>query len=131
MTVFRTVIDARDAALAACVEAWSSKSAIQGWQVDDAARDVLERMGFKDGIRHRTGHSLSGGTKVHGIGVNIDGLETRDTRTLIPGVGFTIEPGLYFADFGVRSEINVYMDPMRGPVVTSSMQRQNEPVWMA
>jgi len=123
-TVWEAVKGARDAALRRVQAAWAAKEAVQGWQVDDAARGVLLASPFKEFIRHRTGHSLSAGPKVHGVGVNIDNTETHDTRGLIPGIGFTIEPGLYLPDFGIRSEINVYMDPQRGPVVTSQIQDQ-------
>ena len=80
-------------------------------------------------IMHRTGHSLSPGPMVHGLGMNLDNLETHDTRQMLPGIGFTIEPGAYLPkeNFGVRNEINVYVDPAKGPVVTSGMN--DEPVW--
>ena len=78
---------------------------LQGWQVDRAASTVLRDAGFGAHILHRTGHSL--GETVHGNGVNMDDYETHDDRRLLPGTGFTIEPGLYFDDFGVRTEINM------------------------
>ncbi len=124
--VFEAVKAARDAGVAIVQEAWNAKRKIQGWQVDDAARVKIEQAGFGDGIKHRTGHSLSGGPKVHGVGVNIDNLETHDTRELLPGIGFTIEPGAYFADLGVRMEINVHMHPVKGPVITSCIQDEIE-----
>jgi Xaa-Pro dipeptidase len=119
--VFNTVKAARDAALDLVRRRHTAGAAVQGWEIDEAAMSVL-RAAHPDAIRHRTGHSLSPGPKVHGVGVNIDNTETHDTRTVLPGVGFTIEPGLYFHDFGVRLEINVFMDPSRGPVVTSCVQ---------
>lgn len=122
MAVYRAVKAARDAAVTACTKRWAAKSPIQGWEVDEAAMAELRGAGFADGIRHRTGHSLSPGPKVHGMGVNIDNTETHDTRELLPGVGFTVEPGLYFNDFGVRLEINLWVDPAKGPVVTSCVQ---------
>jgi Xaa-Pro aminopeptidase len=73
--------------------------------VDRAASNVLKDAGYGDQILHRTGHSL--GESVHGNGVNMDDYETHDDRQLLRGTGFTIEPGVYFGDFGVRSEINV------------------------
>jgi Xaa-Pro aminopeptidase len=73
--------------------------------VDRATRDVITAAGFGDYFIHRTGHSL--GEEVHGNGVNMDDYETHDDRRLLPGTGFTIEPGVYFSDFGVRSEINM------------------------
>lgn len=123
--VFNAVKAARDASLARAVDGWKKKEPIQGWQLDDAARDrLLTASGgaYKDFIRHRTGHSLSQGPAVHGLGMNLDNLETHDTREMLPGLGFTIEPGLYLPDFGVRLEINVYADPVKGPVVTSCIQ---------
>jgi Xaa-Pro aminopeptidase len=102
---FAAVRDARDAAIALVVEAAAARGPLQGWQVDRAARDVLERSGYGDRILHRTGHSL--GPEVHGDGVHMDDYETHDDRQLLPGTGFTIEPGLYFERFGVRTEINM------------------------
>ncbi len=120
--VYAAVKAARDASLARAVEGWKRKEAVQGWQLDDAARDRLVAAGFEKFIKHRTGHSLSQGPAVHGLGMNLDNLETHDTREMLPGLGFTIEPGLYLPEFGVRLEINVYADPVKGPVVTSCVQ---------
>jgi Xaa-Pro dipeptidase len=78
---------------------------LRGWEVDRAAATVLKAAGYGPQILHRTGHSL--GESVHGNGVNMDDFETHDDRRLLPGTGFTIEPGVYFGDFGVRSEINM------------------------
>lgn len=79
---------------------------LHGWEVDRAARGVLEQAGYGDHILHRTGHSL--GESVHGNGVHLDDYETHDDRRILPGAGFTVEPGLYFDTFGVRTEINVF-----------------------
>ena len=79
---------------------------LRGWEVDRAARQVLVDAGFGEFVAHRTGHSL--GENVHGNGAHLDDYETHDDRRLLPGTGFTVEPGLYLGDFGVRSEINVY-----------------------
>ncbi len=122
--VYDSVRRARDAALALAQSAWKRGEPVQGWQLDDAARNELVSAGFQRYIRHRTGHSLSPGPKVHGVGMNLDNLETRDTRQMLPGIGYTIEPGLYLPDFGVRLEINVYVDPQKGPVVTSCFQEE-------
>ena len=124
MQVFRAVKAGRDAAVAAVQSAWAAQRPIQGWQLDDAARAPMLAAGFEKNIKHRTGHSLSPGPKVHGLGANLDNMETRDTRTIMPDTGFTIEPGLYFDDLGVRLEINLYMDPARGPTITSCVQEQ-------
>ncbi len=113
---------ARDASLARARRAWDARERLQGWMLDDAAREVLIAAGFERFIRHRTGHSLSPGPKVHGLGVNLDNLETHDTRLVLPGLGYTIEPGVYLPEFGIRSEINVFTDPERGPQVTSCIQ---------
>ena len=120
--VFDTVKAARDRCVERARQAWQSRERVQGWQLDEAAREVLISAGYRQFIRHRTGHSLSPGPKVHGMGVNIDNLETHDTRELITGVGFTVEPGLYLPEFGVRLEINCYVDEQQGPIITSCVQ---------
>lgn len=122
VAVFNTVKAAQTAAVRLAQSRWASKQPAQGWEIDDAAMSILRASPWPDAIRHRTGHSLSPGTKVHGMGVNIDNTETHDTRELLPGVGFTIEPGLYFADFGVRLELNMHVDPAKGPTVVSCVQ---------
>jgi Xaa-Pro aminopeptidase len=95
---------------------------MQGWQLDDVARNTIVAAGFEAYVRHRTGHSLSPGPAVHGLGVNLDNLETHDTREVLPGIGFTVEPGIYLPEFGVRLEINMFVDPQRGPTITSCVQ---------
>lgn len=122
--VYESVRAARDAAVALARRRWDERTPVQGWEIDEAAMRVLRDAGYEEGIRHRTGHSLSPGPKVHGLGVNIDNTETRDTREVLPGVGFTVEPGLYFADFGVRMEVDVYADPVDGPRITSCVQHE-------
>lgn len=122
LKVFNTVRDARDASVAAAQKAWKAKEQAEGWQLDEAARGVIIGAGYGQYIKHRTGHSLSPGALVHGIGMNLDNLETRDTRRMMQGTGFTVEPGIYTPAFGVRNEINVYVDPVAGPVVTSCVQ---------
>ncbi|HEY7790386.1 MAG TPA: M24 family metallopeptidase [Vicinamibacterales bacterium] len=104
---FGAAAAARDAALAVVQEAARAGQTVHGWEADRAARAVLQEAGYADRILHRTGHSL--GTEVHGNGANLDDYETHDDRRIIVGTGFTIEPGLYFDDFGVRTEINVVM----------------------
>jgi Xaa-Pro aminopeptidase len=103
---FRAVVEARDAAIALVEESARNNRDLRGWQVDRAARAVLEQAGYADHVLHRTGHSL--GEHVHGNGVHLDDYETHDDRRLLPGAGFTIEPGLYFDTFGVRTEINMF-----------------------
>ncbi len=111
--VFRIVAEARDAALARVQAAVRSGEAVHGWQVDRAARDVIEQAGYGERFVHRTGHSL--GTNVHGNGVHMDDFETHDDRRLLTGTGFTIEPGIYLPAFGIRSEINVVVTPTEAP----------------
>jgi Xaa-Pro aminopeptidase len=103
---FDAIVRARDAAVALVEEAAMSGRELHGWEVDRAAREVLVQSGFSDHILHRTGHSL--GETVHGNGVHLDDYETHDDRRILPGTGFTVEPGLYFDSFGVRTEINVF-----------------------
>jgi Xaa-Pro aminopeptidase len=118
---FEAVVAARDAAITLVQRAVSGGQELRGWQVDRAASSVLRSAGFGDRILHRTGHSL--GESVHGNGVNMDDYETHDDRRLLVGTGFTIEPGVYFDDFGVRSEINMIVGPrdarVTGPVQTA------------
>ena len=103
---FAAAAAARDAAVALVQDATSAGRELRGWEVDRAARTVLQEAGFGAHILHRTGHSL--GESVHGNGVHLDDFETHDDRRILPGTGFTIEPGLYFDAFGVRTEINMY-----------------------
>ena len=103
---FSAVAQARDAAVDLVEVAAREGRDLRGWEVDQAARAVLQRSGFGDHVLHRTGHSL--GESVHGNGVHLDDYETHDDRRLLPGTGFTIEPGLYFDTFGVRTEINMF-----------------------
>lgn len=104
--VFGTAREARDAAVELVADRVRAGRPISGWEVDRAARDVIGAAGYGDRFMHRTGHSL--GEEVHGNGVHMDDYETHDERRLIAGTGFTIEPGIYLDDFGVRTEINVY-----------------------
>ena len=103
---FRAVADARDAAVALVEDAARAGRDLRGWEVDRAASDVLQTAGYGKHILHRTGHSL--GEQVHGNGVHMDDYETHDDRRVLSGTGFTIEPGLYFETFGVRTEINMF-----------------------
>jgi Xaa-Pro dipeptidase len=105
---FEAVAAARDVAVRVVQDAARDGADLRGWQVDQAARAVLADAGYAEQILHRTGHSL--GTDVHGNGVHMDDYETHDDRRLLPGTGFTIEPGLYFPTFGVRTEINMFFD---------------------
>jgi len=93
--VFNLVAKARDASFNAVKSAWNSHQPIRGCDLDAAARRVFEAAGELDAVKHRTGHSLSPGPKIHGLGANLDDFETRDTRLILPETGFTIEPALY------------------------------------
>jgi Xaa-Pro dipeptidase len=118
---FAAVAGARDAAIATVRQSIAAGREVHGWEVDRAASAVLHGAGFGDRILHRTGHSL--GEAVHGNGVNMDDFETHDDRRLLPGTGFTIEPGVYFDDFGIRSEINMIVHAhdaaVTGPIQTA------------
>lgn len=118
---FAAVCGARDAAVAALERAYAAGRPIAGWELDRAARTYLAERGLAEAFTHRLGHSL--GVDVHGRGANLDDFETHDTRPLIPGLGFTIEPGLYYERFGVRSEINVFIGP-GGPEITTAVQHE-------
>ncbi len=120
--IFNVVRDARDAALAFIRERYASGQPLYGWEVDDACRAVVAKAGYGDFFIHRTGHSI--GEHVHGNGVNIDNLETKDERLLVPGICFSIEPGIYLAgEMAVRSEINVFITPSGSVEVAGAMQR--------
>ena len=103
---FAAIREGRDAAIRLIQSAARERRDLRGWEVDRAARDVIERAGYGSAFIHRTGHSL--GETVHGNGVHMDDYETHDDRRLLPGTGFTIEPGVYFDRFGVRTEVNMY-----------------------
>jgi Xaa-Pro dipeptidase len=122
--VFDIVRGARDLIVHRLHEAWRAGDPLQGCQLDRLARDHITEAGFGDRFLHRTGHSLSPGPAVHGLGANLDDVESRDTRTLLPGTGFTIEPGIYLPGFGVRLEIDVFVDPADGPTVTTPAQEE-------
>jgi Xaa-Pro aminopeptidase len=104
---FGAIRDGRDAAIALVQSAVRDGREIRGFEVDRACRAVIERAGFGRQFIHRTGHSL--GETVHGNGVHMDDYETHDDRRLIPGTGFTIEPGVYTEHFGLRTEINMFV----------------------
>ena len=119
--VFDIVIGARDAAFAEMEAAFSAARTLQGWELDKVARDYIEAAGYGEFFNHRLGHSL--GREVHSNAVNLDSWETHDTRQLIPGIAVTIEPGIYVPEFGVRSEIDVFMAE-DGPEVTTERQQE-------
>jgi Xaa-Pro dipeptidase len=106
--IFTIVARARDAAIAVVRDAFLAGRPLQGWQVDDAARAVITQAGYGPYFVHRTGHSI--GQETHGNGANMDNLETHEERRVLPRTCFSIEPGIYLPDFGVRSEVNVFVD---------------------
>jgi Xaa-Pro aminopeptidase len=118
--IFAIVAAARDRAIGFVQQSLAAGRTIQGWQVDRAARGVIRKAGYGKYFVHRTGHSI--GQEVHGAGANMDGLETHDQRRILPQTCFSIEPGIYLPQFGVRSEVNVYIDGsearVTGPVQT-------------
>jgi len=105
--IFDIVRRARDKAIELILSSVAAGKRLQGWQVDNAARGVIEKAGYGKYFFHRTGHSI--GEAIHGNGVNMDGLETRDTRHLIPRTCNSVEPGIYLPEFGIRSEVDVYI----------------------
>jgi Xaa-Pro aminopeptidase len=106
--VFGIVRDARDKAIARVKAAVAAKEPLCGYQVDDAARAHIRDAGYAEYFFHRTGHSI--GVEVHGTGANMDNLETHDERRVIPWTCFSIEPGIYLPEFGIRSEVDVFVD---------------------
>ena len=105
--VFAVVRDARDRAIARVKDAVREKRELRGFEVDDAAREYVRAQGFEEFFFHRTGHSI--GTEVHGSGANMDNLETHDERRVIPWTCFSVEPGIYLPEFGIRSEVDVFV----------------------
>lgn len=131
--IFEIVRQGRDRAVEFIQERLRAGQPVHGYEVDDACRTVIETAGYAHGILHRTGHSL--GSTGHFIGVNIDNVETQDRRRLLPGVMFTIEPGIYLPDFnfddsptakglGIRSEINCFVHPDHVEVTTRPLQTE-------
>ncbi len=120
--VFNIVRRARDAAVQRAQDGLHAGQPVYGYQVDDAARTVISRAGFGDYFIHRTGHNIS--VETHGNGVNMDNLETQDRRQLVPGICFSVEPGIYLPEegFGVRLEIDVYVHEHAVEVTTLPLQ---------
>jgi Xaa-Pro dipeptidase len=119
--VFHLVRDARDVGVKKVQDAVSSGRAIAGWEVDRAVRDHINKAGFGEQFVHRTGHSI--GTDIHAPGANMDDLETHDDRQILPNSCFSIEPGIYLPEFGVRSEVDVLVRPKTAEV-TGKIQRE-------
>ena len=122
--VFNAVRDARDAAITLLQDRARRGQPVRGAEVDDAARDVIASRGFGQYFTHRTGHSIDP-RDLHGSGPHIDNLETREERILLPGVAFSIEPGIYVpGEIGMRSEVNVYIDGQRAVVTPDHYQNE-------
>ncbi len=119
--VFRVVTGARDAAVKRVQDAFAASQRIAGWEVDDAARKHIEAAGYGKYFVHRTGHSI--GTSVHANGANMDNLETKDEREILPNSCFSVEPGIYLPEFGVRSEVDVLVRSGSAEV-TGKIQRE-------
>ncbi|HTK95333.1 MAG TPA: Xaa-Pro peptidase family protein [Terriglobales bacterium] len=119
--VFGIVTAARDAGIKAVQEAIAAGRKLQGFEVDKATRATIAAKGYAQYFTHRTGHSI--GTSVHGNGANMDNLETQDVREIIPGSCFSIEPGIYLPEFGVRSEINMLVRQGKAEV-TGAIQKE-------
>lgn len=118
---FATVVAARDTGIQLVQEAMAAGRTLRGFEVDDAVRGCIESRKMGAFIRHRTGHSI--GREVHGVGANIDNYETHDDRRIIPWTCFSIEPALYLPDFGVRTEINLFVEE-QGARVTGRIQNE-------
>jgi len=119
--IFNVVRDARDAGIQAVLSAVKAGKTIAGWEVDKATRDQINAAGFGEYFIHRTGHSI--GTEVHANGANMDDLEVHDERRILPNSCFSIEPGIYLPEFGIRSEVNVLVRD-RSAEVTGKIQKE-------
>jgi Xaa-Pro dipeptidase len=119
--VFTTVRNARDAAIAAVESAFAAGGPIYGYEADDAARDAISAAGFGEWFAHRTGHNIA--HEIHGPGAHLDNLETHDVRRLLPHTCFSVEPGIYLPEFGVRSEIDMMTSTERA-WVTGRIQQE-------
>ncbi len=119
--VFATVREARDAAIATVQSAFATGHAIRGFEADDAARAVIRKAGFGEFFTHRTGHNIT--HEIHGPGAHLDNFETHDERRLLPHTCFSVEPGVYLREFGVRSEVNMLTAPGKA-WVTGKIQQE-------
>jgi Xaa-Pro dipeptidase len=119
--IFDVVTTGRDRAVERVISAIAGREELHGYEVDDAARGYIASQGFGEYFVHRTGHSI--GEEVHGNGANMDNLETHDERRVIAGTCFSVEPGVYLPEYGIRSEVNVYVGADRAQV-TGETQRK-------
>ncbi|MBQ00720.1 MAG: hypothetical protein CL477_08545 [Acidobacteria bacterium] len=118
---FTVIREGRDAAVSLVEQAVRDRRELRGWEVDRATRDLVTAAGLGDHFIHRTGHSL--GEEVHGNGAHLDDFETHDERRLLPGTGVTVEPGVYFEDFGLRTEVNLHIG-QESATVTGPLQTE-------
>lgn len=125
-SIFQIVAHARDAGIDLVRTSFAKRQPLYGWQVDQATRDVIDRAGYGQYFCHRTGHNI--GQETHGNGTHMDNLETKEGRLVLPETCFSIEPGIYLPEFGVRSEINVYVDADQNVHVTGGIQKSTTPV---
>ena len=119
--VFETVAAARDAAVQIVEQAFAANRPIAGWEADDAARNMIRAAGFGEYFTHRTGHNIA--TDIHGNGAHLDNFETHDERLILPDTCFSVEPGIYLPEFGVRSEVDM-MTRVGEARVTGRVQRE-------
>jgi Xaa-Pro aminopeptidase len=119
---FAVLIEARDAAVGFIASAMEAGKPVRGMDVDAHVRAFLAEAGYAEALRHRTGHGID--TRVHGCGVNLDSVEFPDSRLLLEGSCFSVEPGIYFGDYGMRSEINVIIKDGRPLVTGKTPQRE-------
>jgi Xaa-Pro dipeptidase len=124
--IFAIVARARDAAIACVRDAYATGRPLQGWEVDASCRKVIDNAGYGRYFIHRTGHNI--GQEVHGNGAHMDNLETHEERLVLPRTCFSVEPGIYFEEFGVRSEINVFVDGAGTVHVTGGLQTEVLPI---
>jgi Xaa-Pro dipeptidase len=124
--IFNVIMEARDQAINFVDSSIKSGIKIGGWQVDDTARAVIRDAGYGSYFIHRTGHSI--GREVHANGVNIDNLETKDERMIISNTCFSIEPGIYFSEYGMRTEVDVYVDNDGAHIYSQPIQKEIVPI---
>ena len=124
--IFKIVAAARDAGIQCAKSAFAEGRPLQGWEVDQATRDVIDEAGYGEYFIHRTGHNI--GQETHGNGAHMDNLETKEERLVMPRTCFSIEPGIYLDEFGVRLEVDVYVDEDSQVHVTGGIQTEVLPI---
>ncbi len=124
--IFDIVAASRDAGIKCVEDAFAEGRALQGWEVDQASRDVIDKSGHGEFFIHRTGHNI--GIETHGNGAHMDNLETKEERLVMPNTCFSIEPGIYMKPFGVRLEVDVFVDGESKVHVTGGVQTEVLPI---